>query len=235
MDLHGLKHIAVVMDGNGRWANQRGAIRIEGHKAGVKATRAIVQYASAQGLPCLSLFAFSSENWKRPRPEVNFLFDLFTRTLKKYLQQFHQENIKLVFSGDRSAFTAKFQQTLAEAETLTQDNRGMILNIAFNYGGRWDIVEASKKIAQQCTEGQLNLSDINEATFANALNHPELPDVDMCIRTSGEYRISNFFLWQAAYSELYFCDVLWPDFSESHFSDAVNWYGQRNRRFGNIA
>jgi undecaprenyl diphosphate synthase len=233
-DNNQLRHIAIIMDGNGRWAKSRGQMRIEGHRQGVNATYNIVRYAGEQGLNCLSLFAFSSENWTRPKTEVSFLFSLFVKTLNKYINEFHENNIKLVFSGERSALPKKLYATLEEAEKLTYDNSGMILNIAFNYGGRWDITQAAKKMTEACLANQHAVGEISEDLLASYLDKPSLPDPDLLIRTSGEHRISNFFLWQAAYSELYFTDVLWPDFSTDEFDKAIDWYLTRDRRYGGL-
>lgn len=234
-NLNSLRHIAIVMDGNGRWAQAQGLMRFEGHRAGAKAAKRIIEYAAQQQLECLSLFAFSSENWQRPKPEVGFLFNLLRKTLDNQLQELHQNNIKLVFSGSRAELPRQLSAVLVKAETLTAQNSGMILNIALNYGGRWDILEATKKLAQQYASQEIKFDEINETNFNQALSLPELPAPDLFIRSSNEHRISNFFLWQLAYTELYFCEVLWPDFSVEHFKTAVQWYQSRQRRFGNIS
>lgn len=226
------KHIAIVMDGNGRWATQRQMTRVAGHKAGVESVRAIINACAKKGIDILSLFAFSSENWARPKHEVKALMDLFARGLKQEMQNLHKSNIRIQFIGDRSRFSNKLNDLMARSECLTHENTGMQLIIAVNYGGRWDILQGVHKIAQQVADNTLNINDITEDYFANQLNLADLPNPDLLIRTSGEQRISNFFLWQMAYTELYFTDIHWPDFREAALDDALAFYVSRQRRFG---
>lgn len=229
------QHVAIIMDGNGRWAEKRSLMRIEGHKAGLESVKAIVQCCLNKKIACLSLFAFSSENWLRPAAEVNFLMQLFLDALKQELPEMHHHGIRLRFTGDRQQLSAPLQEQMLNAEKLTTDNQALILNIVINYGGKWDIVNAAKKIAAAVQAGDLSLSDINEDNFGQNLDTAELPVVDLFIRTSGELRLSNFFLWQLAYTELYFTEVAWPDFKEEAFENALAAYQKRNRRFGRIS
>ena len=226
------EHVVIVMDGNGRWAKARDIARRKGHQAGAKVAKEIIKHASGHGIRCLSLFAFSSENWLRPKPEVNFLMELFITTLNRELTQLHQQGLKLVFTGSMDNLSTKIQNLMLESQLKTKDNTGMILNIVFNYGGRWDIVQASKKIAQKVQDGLMTIDEINDASFANDLCLTGMPEPDLFIRTSGEYRISNFFLWQLAYAELYFTPTFWPDFNNAEFDKAIEWYQHRERRFG---
>lgn len=226
------KHIVIVMDGNGRWAKQRNKPRVAGHKAGVEATREVVQLAAKQGVEVLSLFAFSSENWHRPGSEVSFLMDLFLKALAREVRQLHKNNIRISFIGELTRFNDKLQASMQESEQLTAANTGMQLNIAVNYGGRWDITQACRKMAELVQNQQIQTTDIDEASLAQHLCMADLPEPDLFIRTSGEQRISNFFLWQLAYTELYFTDTYWPDFREESFNEALQAYAQRKRRFG---
>ena len=220
------------MDGNGRWAENRGLARIEGHKAGVESVKKMIRCCLEKKIACLSLFAFSSENWSRPAEEVNFLMELFLEALRNELPELKQNGIRMRFTGDRSLLSALLQEQMQEAEALTQDNQQLILNIVVNYGGKWDIVAAAKKITLAVQKGQLLLDEVNEAVFAQFLDTDGLLEPDLFIRTSGELRISNFFLWQLAYTELYFTEVLWPDFNEQELDKALAAYQQRTRRFG---
>ncbi|MGF7452715.1 polyprenyl diphosphate synthase [Mannheimia massilioguelmaensis] len=226
------QHIAIIMDGNGRWAKQKGKMRIFGHKNGVMAVRKSVSYARKIGVNALTLYAFSSENWNRPEQEVSALMTLFMHALDSEVKKLHKNNIKLRIIGDTSRFSDKLQEKIADAEALTANNQALTLNIAANYGGCWDIVQATQQIAQQVKEGKIDTTDINEAFFQRHLVTQEQPPVDLLIRTSGEQRISNFLLWQIAYAELYFSEVLWPDFNEEAFNQAIYAYQQRDRRFG---
>ena len=228
------KHIAIVMDGNGRWAEQRGLARLEGHKAGVESVKAIVRCCVEKKISCLSLFAFSSENWRRPVDEVNFLMELFINALKSELAELHQRGIQVHFTGDRSCLSPLLQQQMIESEDLTRANEGLILNIVVNYGGKWDLVSAAKKMAQEVLNGSLELASIDEAIFERFLDTYGLPEPDLFIRTSGELRISNFFLWQLAYTELYFTETHWPDFGEQELELALNSFSKRKRRFGQV-
>ena len=226
------RHIAIVMDGNGRWAKKRLLPRTAGHKAGVKSTRKVVELCVARGIHALTLFAFSSENWKRPQQEVSSLMELFVSTLQSEIQSLHKQNVRVRFIGDCRAFSQKLQGKIIEAETLTLDNRGLQLNIAVNYGGRWDIAQACQTIAQQVLDQKISVDDVNAELVDRYLSLAELPDPDLFIRTGGEHRISNFLMWQLAYSELYFCDELWPEFNEQAFDRAIESFAGRQRRFG---
>lgn len=228
------KHVAIVMDGNGRWAESRGLPRIEGHKAGVESVKAMIRSCVAKKISCLSLFAFSSENWSRPVEEVNFLMELFVESLQKELSELNQHGICMRFTGDRSVLSPVLQKQMHEAEVLTANNEQLILNIVVNYGGKWDLVSATKKIAQAVLDGKLSVDEINETNFAHYLDTKDLPDPDLFIRTSGELRISNFFLWQLAYTELYFSEVHWPDFGEYELELALASFNKRKRRFGQV-
>lgn len=225
-------HIVVVMDGNGRWAKKRMMPRTAGHHAGVKSTRKVVEACVKEQIQALTLFAFSSENWKRPEQEVSSLMELFVSTLQTEVESLHKQNVRVRFVGDCTAFSEKLQQKINAAKELTINNTGLQLNIAVNYGGRWDIAEACKKIIEQIQLGKLQISDIDAELVNEYVSLRELPEPDLFIRTGGEKRISNFLIWQLAYTELYFTDVLWPDFKEDAFADALNWYAGRQRRFG---
>lgn len=228
------QHVAIIMDGNGRWAESRGLPRIEGHKAGVESVKAMIRCCMTKKIPCLSLFAFSSENWSRPAEEVNFLMELFLDSLQKELPELNQHGIRMRFTGDRSLLSPMLQKQMREAELLTHNNDQLILNVVVNYGGKWDVVNAAKKIARMVLDGELLIEEMNETNFALCLDTAGLPDPDLFIRTSGELRISNFFLWQLAYTELYFSEVHWPDFGEPEFELALASFNKRKRRFGQI-
>ncbi len=227
-----LKHLAIIMDGNGRWAKARGLPRTAGHKAGLKAVREVMQACEPYKIPNLTLFAFSSENWRRPKNEVKLLMDLFLTTIKKELSELIEKDVCVKFVGDTAAFEPRLQQRINEAQHETANNTGMRLNIAVNYGGRWDIAQAAKLLAYQVRDGELSPDDINVNTFANYISLSDIPDPDLLIRTGGEKRISNFLNWQVAYSELYFTDCLWPDFDRAELDLAIKWYAGRQRRFG---
>ncbi|RMX17736.1 isoprenyl transferase [Legionella jordanis] len=226
------KHIAIVMDGNGRWALSRGLLRVEGHRAGVEAVKTVIRCCLETGIPILSLFAFSSENWSRPSHEVEFLMQLFIDALGHEVKELHQHGIRLRFTGDRNGLSQKLQEQMQAAEKLTAENNRLTLNVVVNYGGKWDIVQATKTIARQILAGQLKPEDIDESLISNALSTHDLPDPDLFIRTSGEQRISNFFLWQLAYTELHFTDIHWPDFNVEEFRKALDSFSQRERRYG---
>jgi len=226
----GPKHVAIIMDGNGRWAQKKGKIRTFGHKAGVESVRAVVRFARQNGIESLTLFAFSSENWKRPEEEVSVLMDLFNLVLNSEAKRLHKNGVRLQVIGDVEAFDAKLVEKIRKAEDMTKDNKDLVLNIAANYGGRWDIVNAAKQ--PQVKSGELDVQDITEDALNAHISTANLPELDLLIRTGGEHRISNFLLWQCAYAELYFTDVLWPDFNEDVFQLAVNDYNVRQRRFG---
>lgn len=225
-------HVVIIMDGNGRWAKKRLMPRFAGHKAGVKSARTIIQSSGKLGIKALTLFAFSSENWRRPRKEVETLMDLFISSLNNYADELHQNNVCLQFIGDRLAFTDKLQKKMAEVEMLTANNSGLRLNIAANYGGRWDITQAVKQCVNEVLEKDADKSQIDEACISSHISMSDLPEPDLFIRTGGERRISNFLMWQLAYTELYFTDVLWPDFGESEYQMALQDYAGRQRRFG---
>lgn len=226
------QHVAIIMDGNGRWAKQQGKLRIFGHQNGVKAVRSAVNFAARHQIKVLTLYAFSSENWNRPENEVSALMSLFMQALDSEVKKLHKNNIRLNIIGDKSAFSTSLQQRIAQSEALTANNSGLTLNIAANYGGYWDILHAAKTLAAQVKQGEISLEEISHSRFQQALSTGDQPQVDLLIRTSGEQRISNFLLWQIAYAELYFTPVLWPDFNEQVFSEAILAYQQRDRRFG---
>ncbi|WP_407082679.1 polyprenyl diphosphate synthase [Photobacterium leiognathi] len=220
------------MDGNGRWAKAKGKARVFGHKAGVEAVRKTVSTANRLGIKALTLFAFSSENWRRPEAEVSLLMELFMTVLSCEVKRLHKNNIRLRIIGDTTRFSGRLQEKIATAEALTADNTGMVLNVAANYGGQWDILEAAKQLAQRAVDNGFNISELTEQDLESGLSTYGLPDVDLLIRTSGECRISNFMLWQTAYAELYFTEQHWPDFDETSLMNAVAWFVTRERRFG---
>lgn len=226
------QHVAIIMDGNGRWAKAKGKMRTFGHKAGVKSVRAAVKYARQSNIKALTLFAFSSENWNRPQEEVGVLMELFLMVLSREVKALDKNDVKLRVVGDLSRFDEKLVTKIKKAQKQTENNRSLTLNIAANYGGRWDIVQATKNIASQIESGNLTVDQINEDMFGQYTTLSELPALDLLIRTGGESRVSNFLLWQLAYSELYFTPTLWPDFDEQSFDQAVTEYCNRQRRFG---
>jgi undecaprenyl diphosphate synthase len=229
------QHIAIVMDGNGRWAQSRGLLRIEGHRAGVEAAKTAIHCCLENKIPILSLFAFSSENWSRPEDEVAFLMQLFIEALDSEVQELHRNGICLRFTGDREALSPTLQVGMREAEKLTGNNNSLILNIVVNYGGKWDLIQAAKTIVRRVCAGELAVDAIDESVLSQALSTCGLLEPDLFIRTSGEKRISNFFLWQLAYTELYFTDVHWPDFTADEFQKALISFGERERRYGKIS
>ncbi|ORM52445.1 (2E,6E)-farnesyl- diphosphate-specific ditrans,polycis-undecaprenyl-diphosphate synthase [Pantoea conspicua] len=231
----GPRHVAIIMDGNGRWAKNQGKLRISGHKAGVKSVRRAVSFAVSNNLEALTLYAFSSENWSRPAQEVTALMELFVWALDSEVKSLHKHNVRLRIIGDTSRFSPRIQERIRRSEALTENNDGLTLNIAANYGGRWDIIEGVKKLAEQVQEGLLRPDQITEESLTSQLCMHELAPVDLVIRTGGEHRISNFLLWQIAYAEFYFTDVLWPDFDEHIFEGALNAFSLRERRFGGAA
>jgi len=226
------RHLAIIMDGNGRWAKQRHMPRVAGHRAGVESVRAIVQRCGELGVKALTLFAFSSENWRRPEKEVGLLMDLFIMALKRESKKLHERNVKLKVIGDLGRFSDKLRKEIDKAEALTQDNDGLFLAIAANYGGRWDMSQAMQKLAARVEAGEIKAADITESMLAEQLTLADQPEPDLFIRTGGEQRISNFLLWQLAYSELYFTDALWPDFDKDELDKALQWFASRQRRFG---
>lgn len=229
------KHIGIIMDGNGRWARNRNLLRIVGHRAGLRAVRRTVERANELGVKVLTLYAFSSENWNRPEQEVSALMALFIYALNKEVKILHRNNIQLNIIGDITRFPAQIQKMIKLAQAKTKNNTGLILNIAANYGGRWDIVNSVKKLINQYERQSITLDMIDEEAINKEIALYGLPAVDLVIRTGGEYRISNFLLWQIAYSELYFTDVLWPDFNKETLDDAISEFIKRERRFGQIS
>lgn len=226
------RHVAIVMDGNGRWAQQRSMIRTAGHREGAKAVRRVVKACSERGIEVLTLFAFSSENWRRPRPEVELLMNLFVTTLRSEIRRLDAANVRLRFVGDYRAFSETLQSHIAKAEQRTVRNTGLTLVVAVNYGGRWDIVQACRRVAEEVEAGRVQLSDITTDLVQRYISLADLPEPDLFIRTGGEQRISNFLLWQLAYTELYFTDRLWPDFDAADLDAACVAFACRQRRFG---
>ncbi len=227
-------HVAIIMDGNGRWAKQRKLPRPAGHKEGVKITQEIIKACGSAGVKYLTLFAFSSENWKRPRSEVSALMDLFLQSLQREVSSLVENGVRLKFLGEMDAFSKKLISQIQQAEQATENNDKLFLNIAANYGGKWDIGQAIKKMQQDIQSGNLLLDDVNENMLDDYLVTADMPPPDLFIRTGGEQRLSNFLLWQLAYTELYFCDVLWPEFNETELEKAFENYRLRQRRFGRI-
>ncbi len=226
------KHVAIIMDGNGRWAEHRSLPRFSGHRAGVEALRSILQMSGELGIQSLTLFAFSSENWRRPKKEVGLLMDLFMNALGREVKKLHETGVRLRVIGDLSAFPAKLQQRIKESMRLTEGNIGLQVNIAANYGGKWDITQATQKIAELVSNGEIDSDDITEDLLNDHLSMSDQPEPDLFIRTGGEQRISNFLIWQLAYSELYFTRVLWPDFDRDEYAKAITSFAMRQRRFG---
>ncbi|MBC3764889.1 polyprenyl diphosphate synthase [Neptunicella marina] len=225
-------HVAIIMDGNGRWAKSQGKRRTYGHKAGVESVRAAVRFARENGIKYLTLFAFSSENWNRPQEEVSVLMELFTFVLKSEVKKLNRNDVRLNVVGDTSRFGSKLQALIQQAEQQTKDNQSLVLNIAANYGGRWDIVNAARQLAEKSKSGEIDPHIIDETLFNQYTSLYGIGDVDLLIRTGGDCRVSNFLLWQLAYAELVFMDVLWPDFGTQHFAEAVEVFSSRQRRFG---
>jgi len=228
------QHVAIIMDGNGRWAKQRHLPRNMGHRAGVKAVRRSVEYCARHNINYLTLFAFSSENWQRPQKEVGLLMDLFMSSLQKEVENLHSNNVRVSFIGDHVGLAPKLIEQMRHSEQLTCDNAGLHLLIAIGYGGRGDLVAATRHLAQQAQAGRLDPATIDESMLSQHVALNGLPDPDLFIRTGGERRISNFLLWNLAYTELYFADVLWPDFDDDEMQRAVTWFSQRERRYGLI-
>ncbi len=226
------RHVAIIMDGNGRWAKAQRKPRIIGHRRGVETVREVVKACRELEIEVLTLFAFSSENWRRPAKEVGLLMDLFFTALDREVKRLHHNNIRLRIIGDHSAFPARIQKRIIKAETLTADNDGMTLNVAANYGGKWDIVQATRKLVAKAMRGEIEADAITDEMIEAELSMSELPDPDLFIRTGGEERISNFLIWQLAYTELYFTKTLWPAFDRSEFDKALSSFAGRQRRFG---
>lgn len=228
------EHVAIIMDGNGRWAKKRALPRMAGHREGMKVVKKITKFANHIGVKVLTLYAFSTENWKRPKAEVNYLMRLPVEFLSTFLPELMEENVQVRVMGDQSQLPKHTVNAVQKAIEETKNNTGLILNFALNYGSRTEIIEAVKKIVKDHEVGNLKINDMDEQLFSKYLMTQELKDPDLLIRTSGEIRLSNFMLWQLAYTEFWFTDVLWPDFNEEHFMEAINEYKQRVRRFGGI-
>ena len=226
------RHVAIIMDGNGRWAGARGLPRQAGHRAGIRPARMVIEECSRRGVAALTLFAFSSENWGRPSVEVSGIMNLFLDALERETAQLHANGVRVRVIGERRTLPVRLQSRVAAAEQQTAHNGGLRLQVAMSYGGRWDIVQANQRLAEQCLVGALNPKEITEGHLASALELADVPDPDLFIRTGGERRISNFLLWNLAYTELYFSDRLWPDFSASDLEEALAFFGGRERRFG---
>ncbi len=226
------QHVAVIMDGNGRWAKKRGLLRTSGHKNGVKSIQNVIEACDKIGVQYLTLYAFSSENWSRPKSEISMLMNLLIATLREKINEFNKNNIRLNVIGNIKDLPSKVQKELKEALDLTKNNTKATLTVALSYGAQDEILEAAKKIAFDIQNKTLSINDINKKTFETNLHTHSLPPVDLLIRTSGEKRISNFLLWQIAYAELYFTNVLWPDFQEENFYEAILNYQNRERRYG---
>lgn len=228
------KHIAIVMDGNGRWAQARGEPRTAGHRAGIEPVRMCIRECAERGVGALTLFAFSSENWRRPETEVTTLMSLFVEMLDKEVEELHAKAVRLRIIGNRQRLSVRLQQRIAAAELRTAGNTGLRLQVAVSYGGRWDIVEAARSIARDCASGALRAGEIDEDMLGERMQLAGLPDPDLFIRTGGEVRVSNFLLWNIAYAELHFSDVLWPDFHVNELEAALEDFDRRQRRFGAV-
>tara|TARA_R110002072_G_scaffold84388_8_gene191361 strand:+ start:18682 stop:19464 length:783 start_codon:yes stop_codon:yes gene_type:complete len=226
------RHVAIIMDGNNRWAKRRGISGPMGHRAGVEAVRGVLRACKHHGVDVLTLFAFSSENWGRPLPEVRALLALLSRYLRNEVRELHKDGIRIRFIGERCRFSRRQLKLMEQSEALTRGNTGATVVIAVDYGGQWDIAQAARRLARQVQEGALQPQDITPELIDSNISISDLPRPDLCIRTGGDARISNFMLWHFAYTELYFTDTLWPDFSETEFARALDEYSQRERRFG---
>ncbi len=230
------RHIAIIMDGNNRWSKQHNNSQLSGHRKGALQSRTITNYCADLGIEYLTLFVFSSENWLRPKKEVSSLMALFLSVLQqREVNKLHDRNIKINFIGDSSRFPKKLQEKMHIVKELTKNNTGLTVNVAANYGGRWDIANAAKDIAEKVKQGSLEPDGINQELLQKHISIGDIPEPDLCIRTGGEKRISNFLLWQFAYTELYFTDTFWPDFSENEFDLALENYAKRQRRFGMVS
>ncbi len=226
------RHVAITMDGNGRWAASRGLPRSAGHKAGLDPVRLCIRECARRGVEALTLFAFSSENWRRPVEEVTSLMGLFLEALDREIAELHANRVRVRFIGDRRTLSVRLQAHIAAAEERTGGNDGLRLQVAVSYGGRWDIVQAAQRLAKECSSGSMRPEEIDEQRFAGALELAGLPDAELLIRTGGEQRVSNFLLWNLAYAELYFCERLWPDFDLAELEAAFTFFATRERRFG---
>jgi undecaprenyl diphosphate synthase len=229
------KHVAIIMDGNGRWASAHGKARHAGHRAGVRSARAVVEAAAQAGIEVLTLFAFSSENWSRPTDEVNSLMRLFVEVLQREVDALHDNGIQLRFIGARDQLPTILQKRMADAEARTAGNSRMTLVVAIAYGGRWDVLQAVRRIAQKIEAGELQPAELDEAVLSRHMSLAGLPPPDLLIRTGGEYRVSNFLLWDLTYSEIHFCETLWPEFGGEQLEEAVRFFVSRQRRFGRTA
>lgn len=228
------RHLAIIMDGNGRWAARRGKSRSYGHQAGTETARKIVRAVAERGIPILTVYAFSSENWNRPQYEVRRLMSLFRRALDREVDELHKNDVRLNFIGRREAFAESLQRGMARAEQITRDNSGLILNVAASYGGRDDLAMAARRLAEQAKRGEVDPATIDADAFGRSLQLGDQADPDLFIRTGGEQRLSNYLLWNLAYTELYFCDTLWPDFTEADLDRALKDFSKRERRFGGL-
>jgi len=228
-------HVAIIMDGNGRWAQQRGKPRVMGHRSGIASVRAVIESSARKQIDVLTLFAFSSENWRRPQDEVGLLMKLFIEAIQSEGKKLHENRVRLRVIGDVSAFSQPLQDQISEIETLTQNNDGLLVNIAANYGGHWEIIQAVRQLADQVKSGEINAADIDNELITKSLALGDVAPPDLFIRTGGEQRISNFLLWHLAYTELYFTDTLWPDFDDDAYELALECFAGRQRRFGQIA
>lgn len=233
MDYKIPNHVAIIMDGNGRWAQKRGLKRTKGHQMGAKVLKKISEYVYDKKIKVLSVFAFSTENWKRDKEEVDYLMDLFIKVFKDNFKSIKEKGVKIVFSGLKTKLNDKVLKEMEKMTEETKNNKNGVFNICLNYGGQDEIVEATKKISKEVVNGNIDIKDINKDMFNKYLFN-DLPPIDLLIRTSGEYRISNFMLWQMAYAELYFTDVLWPDFDEKELDKAIDSFNKRDRRFGGV-
>lgn len=231
---HVPNHVAFIMDGNGRWASSRGLPRTEGHRQGLEALRKIIRHAALRGVGIVTIYSFSTENWSRPEPEVRFLMGLLRRFVQRDLSELHRENIRIRIIGERDNLDAGILKLLLDAEELTRNNTGMELVVAFNYGARQELTAAVKKLCEKVARGEIEPGAVTEAHVSAELDTAGLPDPDLIVRTSGELRLSNFLLWQAAYTEFYFSDLMWPDFDEAALDQALECFGNRDRRYGGV-
>lgn len=229
---HNIKHVAIIMDGNGRWAQQHGHERTFGHEQGVEAVRSVTEGATEMGIPYLTLYTFSTENWNRPKEEVDMLMRLLTRVIAKEVDTFMKNGVRLLTTGRLDTLPEDCQRSMREAEELTANNKNTTLILALSYSGRSELVDTAKQIARKAANGQLNPDDIDESTIQKHLYHPEIPDVDLLIRTGGDLRVSNFLLWEIAYAELFFSPIMWPDFRKEHLREILDQFSHRERRFG---
>ncbi|MEZ5939107.1 MAG: isoprenyl transferase [Hyphomonadaceae bacterium] len=227
-------HVAIIMDGNGRWARARGLPRAAGHKEGVEALRRAVDAAQEFGIQHLTVFSFSTENWRRPQAEIDALFDLLRIFVRRDLDRLHRAGVRVNILGSRAGLSDELLGLIDECMNRTKNNKAMVLNVAFNYGGRAEIVEAARRLASKAAAGEIQPEDIDETTFARSLWTADMPDPELLIRTGGEFRISNFLLWSAAYSEMIFLDIRWPDFTREHLADAIKSFQRRVRRYGGV-